>query len=322
MDRENVETVGVVVGIVVRRKQFLVERRSLDEKLDPGIVCLPAGHVKKNESLEVALKREMLEELGIHVNEMKFVCKNFHVASNGEKQHAYCYLISNYDGEPICKTAEEIFWEEDINNLSLEIDRKIIRKMRENQGNKEKYTNNILEKLKKIQKKPKDTNANAAVAVILRSNIQGLQVLLVKRAEKLSDPWSGQTALPGGKRNLKDHDLKQTVIRETIEETGIDLLKDCRFLGKMNSFRSTQKPEMQIVPFVFFQDEKQDIELNDELDEYFWVTLKEIQKNKGTMKFRKEEFPAFIIGNHIIWGLTLRILKYLLSIILDIEEKN
>ena len=125
------EVVGVVVGIVVRGDKFLVERRRLDETIDPGIVCLPAGHVKPNESLEDALKREMMEELGIQVNDMKFVCKNFYVASNGERQHAYCYLITDYEGEPVCKAAQEIFWEDDIENLSLEVDKKTVRKMRE-----------------------------------------------------------------------------------------------------------------------------------------------------------------------------------------------
>jgi len=125
------ETVDVVVGIVVKGDKFLVERRRLDEPVDPGIVCLPAGHVKPNESLEDALKREMMEELGIQVKEMKFVCKNFYVASNGEKQHAYCYLVTRYESEPVCKAAEEIFWENNIQNLSLEVDRQTIKKMKE-----------------------------------------------------------------------------------------------------------------------------------------------------------------------------------------------
>jgi len=125
------EAVGVVVGIVVKGNKFLVERRRLDETVDPGITCLPAGHVEPNEKLEDALKREMMEELGIQVKEMKFVCKNFYVASNGEKQHAYCYLITDYEGEPVCKAAQEIFWEDDINNMSLEVDRKTVKKMRD-----------------------------------------------------------------------------------------------------------------------------------------------------------------------------------------------
>jgi len=125
------EAVGVVVGIVVKGDKFLVERRRLDETIDPGIVCLPAGHVKPNEGLEDALKREMMEELGIQVNEMEFVCKNFYVASNGEKQHAYCYIVTDYEGEPVCKAAQEIFWEDNIENLSLEVDKETVRKIRE-----------------------------------------------------------------------------------------------------------------------------------------------------------------------------------------------
>lgn len=124
------ENVDVVVGIVVKGKKFLVERRRRNETVDPGIVCLPAGHVNPDECLEDALKREMMEELGIQVNEMKFVCENFYVASNRERQHAYCYLITDYEGEPVCRDAEEIFWEENVNNMSLEVDKKTIRKMR------------------------------------------------------------------------------------------------------------------------------------------------------------------------------------------------
>ena len=125
------ETVDVVVGIVVKGNEFLVERRGWNEKIDPGIVCLPAGHVKPKEDLGDALKREMMEELGIKVNEMKFVCKNFYIASNGEKQNAYCYIVTKYEGKPICKAAQEIFWEDNINKMSLEIDKKTIKKMRE-----------------------------------------------------------------------------------------------------------------------------------------------------------------------------------------------
>jgi 8-oxo-dGTP diphosphatase len=127
----HLDTVGVVVGIVVKRDKFLVERRSWDETIDPGIVCLPAGHVEPNESLEDALKREMMEELSIKVNEFKFVCKNFYVASNGERQHAYCYIITDYEGTPVCKAAEEIFWEDSLENLSLDIDKQTVKKMRE-----------------------------------------------------------------------------------------------------------------------------------------------------------------------------------------------
>jgi 8-oxo-dGTP diphosphatase len=125
------EDVEVVVAIILSGNKFLVERRRLDETIDPGIVCLPAGHVEPNESLEEALKRELIEELGMQVKNMKFLCKNFYVASNGEKQHAYCYIVTDYLGEPVCRTAEEIFWEDNIENLTLEIDKETVRKIKE-----------------------------------------------------------------------------------------------------------------------------------------------------------------------------------------------
>ena len=125
------EPVNVVVGIIVKGNKFLVERRRMDKKIDPGIICLPAGHVDSGEKLEDALKREMMEELGIQVNEMVFVCKNFYVASNGEKQHAYCYKITDYGGELQTIEAEEIFWEEDLNKMTLDIDKETIKKMQQ-----------------------------------------------------------------------------------------------------------------------------------------------------------------------------------------------
>ena len=123
--------VDVVVGVVLDGDRFLVERRGLDEKLDPGIVCLLGGHVRKNESREEALKRELREELGIKVKGLRFICKNFYVASNGERQNAYCFLVTEYEGKPVCKSAEKIYWEDNIENLSLEVDRITIKKLRE-----------------------------------------------------------------------------------------------------------------------------------------------------------------------------------------------
>lgn len=158
-------------------------------------------------------------------------------------------------------------------------------------------------------------DAHATVVVLMRAAHQGFQVLLVKRAKNACDPWSGQTALPGGKGTSEDHNLKETVIRETLEETGINLLEGYRFLGAMEPVRSTQKPEMKVLPFVVFQEKEQTIDLNEELSDYFWVPLAEFAKNKGTVKFGGDEHPAYIINIHVVWGLTYRILDKLLALL-------
>jgi len=182
--------------------------------------------------------------------------------------------------------------------------------------------NQIAEKLSETLKTTECADTGAAVIVLLRLADQDFQVLFVKRAEKLTDQWSGQTALPGGKRDPEDTDLKETGVRETLEETGINLLEGCRFLGVMEPVRSTQRPEMKILPFVVLQEKEQTIELNEELTDYFWVPLKELGQSKGSVKHRFEEHPAYIIENNVIWGLTYRIVHNLLSQLSFIEEEK
>ncbi len=121
--------VDVVVGVITEENKFLVERRTLDEPLDPGVVCLPGGHVDKGESYEQALKREMFEELGIKVKSVRFIEKKFRIASNGERQHSHCFLITAYEGKPTAKSAKEIFWTSDINDLTLEVDKELMKKL-------------------------------------------------------------------------------------------------------------------------------------------------------------------------------------------------
>jgi len=123
--------VDVVVGIVTKGNKFLVEHRGPDETLDPNVICLPGGHVNKGESYEKALKREMREELGIRVKSVRFIAKSFRIASNGEKQNSYCFVITAYEGKPTAKSATEIFWTDNLDDLSLEVDKQIIRKFKE-----------------------------------------------------------------------------------------------------------------------------------------------------------------------------------------------
>ena len=160
-----------------------------------------------------------------------------------------------------------------------------------------------------------EIEADAAVVLLLKSVGRNIKVLFVKRVENPNDPWSGQIALPGGKRDAKDRNLKQTVIRETFEETHINLHEGCRFLGAMEPLWSTRRPDMKILPFVVLLKKKKPISLNEELTGYFWALLKELAKHRGTTKFSFGEYPAYIIENHVVWGLTYRILNKLINII-------
>ncbi len=168
-----------------------------------------------------------------------------------------------------------------------------------------KLTENLLIMLKPA----KAINAEAAVALLLKSMNRDFKILLVKRIENPSDPWSGQMAFPGGKRDPRDRNIKQTVIRETLEETNIDVTCCSRFLGVLDNMRSTLRPELSVAPFVILLENEPTIILNTELEEYLWVSARKLQKSRGTAKFPFGEVPAYIIDGHIIWGLTYRILE-------------
>ena len=167
-----------------------------------------------------------------------------------------------------------------------------------------------IEKLPKVLKPVSEgQDADAAVALLLKTVDQDLKIFFVKRVENPDDPWSGQMALPGGKRDAKDRNLKHTVVRETSEETSINLLDRCRFLGVMEPLRSKQRPEMKIFPFVVLLEHEPSVKLNEELEWFVWISLEELIQHKGTANLGFGEFPAYIIGNSVIWGLTYRILE-------------
>lgn len=64
----------------------------------------------------------------------------------------------------------------------------------------------------------------AAIAAVFRTHQGREQVLFIRRAVNPRDPWSGNVALPGGRQDAADGgDDEATAIRETLEETGLDL---------------------------------------------------------------------------------------------------
>src|ERR1051325_11730487 len=87
---------------------------------------------------------------------------------------------------------------------------------------------------------------HAAVALILRSNAGAAELLMIKRAIRESDHWSGHLALPGGRWQSNDSDLLATAIRETGEEIGMDLSDGGEVLGELDTLR----PRNPLIPRV------------------------------------------------------------------------
>ena len=139
------------------------------------------------------------------------------------------------------------------------------------------------------------------------------EALLIRRAERVGDPWSGHVALPGGRCEPGDPDLLATARRETHEEIGLELDEDA-FLGQLDDLHPTRglRPPIVVRPFVFGLAERPPLRLNWEVAGQLWTSLDELRGERVRSRLivagRELEVPSIPLGDDILWGMTLRIL--------------
>jgi 8-oxo-dGTP pyrophosphatase MutT (NUDIX family) len=164
----------------------------------------------------------------------------------------------------------------------------------------------------------------AAVALVFREGESGLELLFIHRAEHPLDPWSGHMGFPGGRAEESDGDLRETAIRETHEEIGIDLLRAGRELGSLDETRAMSRMralDLTITPYVFRLDEHHAHVLSAEVTSVHWIPLDDLlgPLHRGLMDYSHGgetlSFPCFRVQGKLIWGLTYRMFSNLQSLI-------
>ena len=171
----------------------------------------------------------------------------------------------------------------------------------------------------------------AAIALVLRPSAEGEpELLMIKRAEAEGDPWSGHIACPGGRMEPTDRDLEHTAVRETWEETGIDLARDGRILGTLDDMspRTATLPPLVIRPFVAVVKPEVTIVESPEVAEAFWVPMAAIRETaswgKALVPIRgvgEREVEVFRHGAYTIWGLTHRALAQFVDVLAGKGER-
>ena len=149
-----------------------------------------------------------------------------------------------------------------------------------------------------------------------------MELLLIKRATAEGDPWSGHMALPGGRRDPEDGSSLDTAIRESREEVGIDLASAGRLLGQLDDVEPRSgAPTIVVSAFAFSVPAGATVRLNHEVALAMWVPLGHLSDPRSATEHLHAmasgaslRFPAIGYQNHVIWGITHRIIAHFLDI--------
>jgi len=166
---------------------------------------------------------------------------------------------------------------------------------------------------------------HAAVAIVVRARAGSAEMLFIERAVREGDPWSGQMALPGGRREHDDDSSLSTARRETFEEVGIQLA-EAEYLGRLDDItgNARRSPALIVATHVFFLEQDQEIELaREEVQDAFWFPLLDMLEESRSVEYTiahrpEARYPGILVGipeRHVVWGLTYRIVENLLRVL-------
>lgn len=175
--------------------------------------------------------------------------------------------------------------------------------------------------LRRLRRDAPEGTPRAAVAVILAPGACGPELLLIERAQRDGDPWSGHMALPGGRLDARDADWLAAARRETREEIGVELADD-ELVGELDDLRPVTAPTRIVVrPFVFAVARRPSITLSDEVARVEWTTLAELARTAGSVEVHHlgapRVMPSYFVGGRPVWGMTQRILEPFLGLLAE-----
>ena len=159
----------------------------------------------------------------------------------------------------------------------------------------------------------------AAVLVALIRGQGPTRMVLTRRRSDLRS-HAGEISFPGGRRDDEDSDLAETALREAEEEIGLPR-SSVELLGTL-PVTSTFVTNYLIHPFVATIPAGLTWTLSPrEVDQVLELDLGEIRAARTTTTLTRRGFTfqtdAYILGEHMIWGATARIVEHLLERLQD-----
>lgn len=170
-----------------------------------------------------------------------------------------------------------------------------------------------------VNEMKKNNLPGAAVALVVTRETPS--ILLVRRSDHPSDPWSGQWAFPGGMVEASDSGLLATCQREVLEECGCALNAEHyeRALPISEAGRRQKHPVI-VAPFLWEIPERVDLYPDEtEIASACWQDLSYLadpnNHDKGVIapEYANREFPYIRMQERPLWGFTYMVLMNYLN---------
>ena len=148
-------------------------------------------------------------------------------------------------------------------------------------------------------------------------------IIFIQRSPSPDDPWSGQMAFPGGRRENSDLEAGDAACRETHEEIGFEL-RPAQSVGRLGDLRGRQggrSADLVISCFVYAIDAVPVLKPNYEVSEIVQIPLSQLLDPGLRTSVRypaagDKLFPGIFLAQddtRVIWGLTYRFLTQFFS---------
>ena len=147
-------------------------------------------------------------------------------------------------------------------------------------------------------------------------------ILMMRRAERQGDPWSGDVSFPGGKQDADDANTRAAALRELEEETGFNPAGSVTPIGRLSDRLTREHGRnrpMVVSPYVYVTPKAMRLLPGAEAAALVWVPLSYLtdpaRRTRKIWRVRGVPLPApaIDIGDAILWGLSLMMVEELLK---------
>jgi len=90
----------IAMGVLSRNGTVLLARRSSERKVHPDRWSLPGGHIEDGEDAETAMRRELIEEIGVTPDRWQFAGKFASEGPPGASATFHVYHVDKWHGYP------------------------------------------------------------------------------------------------------------------------------------------------------------------------------------------------------------------------------